>query len=53
MIAYASRGTEVRAHPPLQPGDEVSVTVEQLGTLTTRIVQGAEPVPIRPARRDR
>jgi 2-keto-4-pentenoate hydratase/2-oxohepta-3-ene-1,7-dioic acid hydratase in catechol pathway len=57
MIAYASRGTQVRpgdiigsgtcgggclaelwgrhgldAHPPLQPGDVVTVAVEQLGT---------------------
>jgi len=41
------------AHPPLQPGDVVTVTVEQLGTLTTRIVHGGEPIPIPPARRDR
>ena len=78
MIAYASRGTEVRpgdvlgsgtcgggclaelwgrkglnAHRPLQPGDVVTVTVEQLGTLTTRVVQGVEPIPIPPARRGR
>jgi 2-keto-4-pentenoate hydratase/2-oxohepta-3-ene-1,7-dioic acid hydratase in catechol pathway len=78
MIAYASRGTEVRpgdvlgsgtcgggclaelwgrqgpdAHPPLNPGDVVTVTVEQLGTLTTRIIHGGEPIPIPPARRDR
>jgi 2-keto-4-pentenoate hydratase/2-oxohepta-3-ene-1,7-dioic acid hydratase in catechol pathway len=78
MIAYASRGTEVRpgdvlgsgtcgggclaelwgrhgqdAHPPLQPGDVVTVTVEHLGTLTTRIVPGSEPIPISPARRGR
>jgi 2-keto-4-pentenoate hydratase/2-oxohepta-3-ene-1,7-dioic acid hydratase in catechol pathway len=78
MIAYASRGTEVRpgdvlgsgtcgggclaelwgrhgrdTHPPLQPDDVVTVTVDQLGTLTTRIVQGVEPIPIPPARRGR
>ncbi len=78
MIAYASRGTEIRpgdvlgsgtcgggclaelwgreglnAHRPLQPGDVVTVTVEQLGTLTTRVVPGVEPIPIPPARRDR
>lgn len=76
MVAYASRGTEVRpgdilgsgtcgggclaelwgrhgfdAHPPLGPGDLVTVTVEQLGTMTTRIVEGVEPVPLSPARR--
>jgi 2-keto-4-pentenoate hydratase/2-oxohepta-3-ene-1,7-dioic acid hydratase in catechol pathway len=78
MIAYASRGTQVRpgdiigsgtcgggclaelwgrhgrdAHPPLQPGDLVTVTVEQLGTLTVRITEGVEPVPIASARRSR
>jgi 2-keto-4-pentenoate hydratase/2-oxohepta-3-ene-1,7-dioic acid hydratase in catechol pathway len=78
MLAYASRGTEIRpgdvlgsgtcgggclaelwgrhghdAHPPLQPGDVVSVSVEQLGTLTTRIVHGGELIPIPPARRGR
>ena len=76
MIAYASRGTEVRpgdvlgsgtcgggclaelwgrhgldAHPPLQPGDLVTVTIEQLGTLTVRITEGVDPVPIPSARR--
>jgi 2-keto-4-pentenoate hydratase/2-oxohepta-3-ene-1,7-dioic acid hydratase in catechol pathway len=78
MVAYASRGTEVRpgdilgsgtcgngclaelwgregidARPPLQPGDVVTVTVEQLGALTTRITTGTEPVPIPAARRGR
>ncbi|MBB6550206.1 fumarylacetoacetate hydrolase family protein [Nonomuraea rubra] len=47
MIAYASPGTEIR------PGDVVTVTVEQLGTLTTRVVPGVEPIPIPPARRGR
>lgn len=78
MIAYASRGTEVRpgdvlgsgtcgggclaelwgrhgrdAHPSLQPGDVVSVTVEQLGTLTAHITEGVKPIPVPPARRRR
>lgn len=78
MIAYASRGTEIRpgdvlgsgtcgngclaelwgrqgidAHPPLQPGDVVRVTVDQLGTLTSTIVPGVAPVPVTPARRGR
>ncbi|GAB3244639.1 fumarylacetoacetate hydrolase family protein [Nocardioides dilutus] len=78
MVAYASRGTDVRpgdilgsgtcgggclaelwgrqgfdAHPPLRPGDLVTVTVEQLGTMSTRIVGGVEPRPIPPARRRR
>ncbi|HET9653922.1 MAG TPA: fumarylacetoacetate hydrolase family protein [Kineosporiaceae bacterium] len=78
MIAYASRGTQVRpgdilgsgtcgsgclaelwgrqgmdAHPPLRPGDVVTVTVEQLGTLTTRITEGVAPVAISVARRGR
>jgi 2-keto-4-pentenoate hydratase/2-oxohepta-3-ene-1,7-dioic acid hydratase in catechol pathway len=76
MVAYASRGTEVRPgdilgsgtcgggclvemwgrhgfahHPPLQPGDRVTVTVEQLGTLDLEVVSGAEPVPIGPVAR--
>lgn len=77
MVAYASRGTQVRpgdalgsgtcgggclaelcgrhsmhAHPPLRPGDTVTVTVsvEQLGSLTTHITAGAALVPIAPAR---
>jgi 2-keto-4-pentenoate hydratase/2-oxohepta-3-ene-1,7-dioic acid hydratase in catechol pathway len=78
MIAYASRGTEVRpgdilgsgtcgngclaelwgrngfdAHPPLRSGDTVTVTVEQLGNLTVRVTEGAQPIPIPPARRGR
>ncbi|SRR5579884_48967 len=78
MVAYASRGTEVRpgdvlgsgtcgngclaelwgrqgfdAHPPLRGGDVVTVTVEQLGSLTTRIVEGVQPIPLPPARRGR
>jgi 2-keto-4-pentenoate hydratase/2-oxohepta-3-ene-1,7-dioic acid hydratase in catechol pathway len=78
MVAYASRGTEVRpgdvlgsgtcgngclaelwgrqgfdAHPPLRAGDVVTVTVEQLGSLTTRIVEGVQPIPLPPARRGR
>jgi 2-keto-4-pentenoate hydratase/2-oxohepta-3-ene-1,7-dioic acid hydratase in catechol pathway len=76
MIAYASRGTEVRpgdilgsgtcgggclaelwgrhgfdAHAPLRAGDRVSVTVEQLGTASARIIEGVEPRRIPPARR--
>nr|WP_307874194.1 fumarylacetoacetate hydrolase family protein [Frankia sp. AgB1.8] len=76
LVAYASRGTEVRpgdvlgsgtcgggclaelwgrkgfdAHAPLRPGDLVTVSVEQLGALTTRITAGTDPVPIPPARR--
>jgi 2-keto-4-pentenoate hydratase/2-oxohepta-3-ene-1,7-dioic acid hydratase in catechol pathway len=75
MVAYASRGTEVRpgdvlgsgtcgggclaelwgrdglgAHPPLQPDDVVTVSVERLGSLTTRITAGALPQPIPTAR---
>jgi 2-keto-4-pentenoate hydratase/2-oxohepta-3-ene-1,7-dioic acid hydratase in catechol pathway len=33
-------------HPWLQPGDEVTVQVEQLGALTGRIVKGPAPVPL-------
>ena len=39
------------AHPPLQPGDLVTVTVEQLGSLTSHITTGTEGVPVPPARR--
>jgi 2-keto-4-pentenoate hydratase/2-oxohepta-3-ene-1,7-dioic acid hydratase in catechol pathway len=69
MIAYASRGTEVRtgdilgsgtcgggclaevwgrkgfdAHPPLSPGDAVTLSVEQLGTQTSRVLP-TTPIP--------
>jgi 2-keto-4-pentenoate hydratase/2-oxohepta-3-ene-1,7-dioic acid hydratase in catechol pathway len=69
MIAYASRGTEVRtgdilgsgtcgggclaelwgrrgrdAHPPLAPGDTVTLTVERLGTQTCQVT-GPMPLP--------
>jgi len=78
MVAYASRGTEVRpgdvlgsgtcgrgclaelwgrhgldSHPPLAPGDVVTVSVEQLGTISTQVVAGVDPIPIPPARRGR
>lgn len=78
MVAYASRGTEVRpgdvlgsgtcgrgclaelwgrhgmdSHPPLRPGDVVTVGVEQLGTISTKVVAGVGLVPIPPARRGR
>lgn len=76
LVAYASRGTEVRPgdvlgsgtcgagclaemwgrhgfdwHPPLAPGDEVTVAVEQLGSMSLTLVEGPAPVPIPPARR--
>ncbi|MEU5266193.1 fumarylacetoacetate hydrolase family protein [Amycolatopsis sp. NPDC021455] len=66
MIAYASRGTEVRTgdilgsgtcgggclaelwgrqgfdnHPPLSPGDTVTLSVEHLGSQTSRILPAA------------
>jgi 2-keto-4-pentenoate hydratase/2-oxohepta-3-ene-1,7-dioic acid hydratase in catechol pathway len=66
MIAYASRGTEVRtgdilgsgtcgggclaelwgrkgfdAHPPLSPGDTITLGVEHLGTQTSRVLPPA------------
>ena len=78
MVAYASRGTEVRpgdvlgsgtcgsgclaelwgrqgmdSHPPLGPGDVVTVSVEQLGTISSRVVAGVPPIPIPRARRGR
>jgi 2-keto-4-pentenoate hydratase/2-oxohepta-3-ene-1,7-dioic acid hydratase in catechol pathway len=39
------------AHPPLAPGDEVSLHVEGIGVLTNRVVAGPDPVPLAPARR--
>jgi len=76
MVAYASRGTEVRpgdvlgsgtcgggclaemwgrhgpdGHPPLQPGDTVTVTVQELGSMTLSITDGVAPLPIPRARR--
>ncbi|MEV4230594.1 fumarylacetoacetate hydrolase family protein [Streptomyces bobili] len=40
-----------RNPPPLKPGDTVSLTVEGLGTLTTTVVPGTEPVPLPTGRR--
>lgn len=75
MVAYASRGTEVRpgdvlgtgtcgggclaehwgrrgmdAIPPLEPGDVVTVSVDQLGSMSLTIVEGADLIPIPRAR---
>jgi hypothetical protein len=77
LVAYASRGTEVRpgdvlgsgtcGHggclgelwgrgtsreelPPLASGDVVTLTVEGIGTLSTRVVAGVAPEPIGAAR---
>jgi 2-keto-4-pentenoate hydratase/2-oxohepta-3-ene-1,7-dioic acid hydratase in catechol pathway len=37
--------------PPLGPGDEVTMTVEGIGTITNTIVAGADPVDIGPPTR--
>jgi 2-keto-4-pentenoate hydratase/2-oxohepta-3-ene-1,7-dioic acid hydratase in catechol pathway len=37
--------------PPLQVGDEVTLSVEGIGTLSNRIIAGVEPIPVPPARR--
>ncbi|HWU08436.1 MAG TPA: fumarylacetoacetate hydrolase family protein [Streptomyces sp.] len=37
--------------PPLKPGDTVSLTVEGIGTLTSTVVPGVEPVPLPAGRR--
>ncbi|MDD7938921.1 fumarylacetoacetate hydrolase family protein [Actinomycetospora lutea] len=77
LVAYASRGTEVRPgdvlgsgtcghggclgelwgrgvsredRPPLVPGDVVTLEVEGIGTLSSRIVPGVDPTPIPGAR---
>jgi len=39
--------------PPLVPGDVVSITVERLGTLTNRIVEGTRPPELTPYREPR
>ena len=44
----------VQHPPPLTPGDVVTLSVEGIGAMSSRIVAGADPVPIpaaRPARR--
>jgi 2-keto-4-pentenoate hydratase/2-oxohepta-3-ene-1,7-dioic acid hydratase in catechol pathway len=76
LIAYASRGTQVRAGdvlgsgtcgnggclaelwgrrgridpPPLRPGDVVELTVEGIGTVRNRVVEGLTLPPVREAR---
>ncbi len=77
LVAYASRGTEVRPGdvlgsgtcgnggclgelwgrgasqeelPPLAAGDVVTLTVEGIGTLSTRVVPGVAPEPLGAAR---
>jgi len=37
--------------PPLQPGDEVTMTVDGIGTITNRVVAGAMPAALGRARR--
>ncbi|WP_369180213.1 fumarylacetoacetate hydrolase family protein [Streptomyces mutabilis] len=37
--------------PPLRPGDTVTLTVEELGTLTNTVVPGVGPVPLPAGRR--
>jgi 2-keto-4-pentenoate hydratase/2-oxohepta-3-ene-1,7-dioic acid hydratase in catechol pathway len=39
-----------QAWDPLAPGDVVTLTVEGIGTLTNRVVDGVDPVPLPPAR---
>ena len=42
-----------REPPPLKPGDVVTMTVQGIGTIENRVVEGAEPVPIPRARTGR
>jgi 2-keto-4-pentenoate hydratase/2-oxohepta-3-ene-1,7-dioic acid hydratase in catechol pathway len=45
-------GTRGEAAPrPLRPGDVVEMTVEGIGTIRNRVVEGIELPPVRPARR--
>jgi 2-keto-4-pentenoate hydratase/2-oxohepta-3-ene-1,7-dioic acid hydratase in catechol pathway len=76
MVAYASRGTEIRPGdvlgsgvcgnggclaqlwqrngrqdpPSLRPGDVVTLAVQRIGTLTSKVAPGVAAVPIPPAR---
>ncbi|MGY1641911.1 fumarylacetoacetate hydrolase family protein [Geodermatophilus sp. SYSU D00703] len=45
---WGRRGEQ--APPPLRPGDVVEMTVEGIGTIRNRVVEGAELPPVRPAR---
>ena len=36
--------------PPLRAGDVVTITVEGIGTLSTTVIPGVQPIPIPPAR---
>jgi 2-keto-4-pentenoate hydratase/2-oxohepta-3-ene-1,7-dioic acid hydratase in catechol pathway len=38
-------------YPPLQPGDEVSLGVQGIGTLTNTVVAGVDPIPLPASRR--
>ncbi|MFE9911966.1 fumarylacetoacetate hydrolase family protein [Streptomyces clavifer] len=46
---WGLRGTQ--DPPPLKPGDTVTLTVEGVGSLTSTVVPGAEPVPLPAGRR--
>jgi 2-keto-4-pentenoate hydratase/2-oxohepta-3-ene-1,7-dioic acid hydratase in catechol pathway len=45
---WGTRGAA--APPPLQPGDVVEMTVEGIGTIRNRVVEGVDLPPVRPAR---
>ncbi len=40
----------VDGYPSLQPGDEVTVSVQEIGTMTLHVTEGTAPRPIPPAR---
>ncbi|WP_432117650.1 fumarylacetoacetate hydrolase family protein [Streptomyces sp. bgisy032] len=46
---WGRRGEQIP--PPLRPGDTVTLTVEGLGTLSSTVVPGADPVPLPAGRR--
>lgn len=46
---WGRRGRD--AHAPLTSGDVVTLSIEELGTLTSKVVEGVSPVPIQPAAR--
>jgi 2-keto-4-pentenoate hydratase/2-oxohepta-3-ene-1,7-dioic acid hydratase in catechol pathway len=45
---WGRRGSDV--HPPLGPGDTVTLTVEGIGTLTNTVIAGRDPITLPPAR---
>jgi 2-keto-4-pentenoate hydratase/2-oxohepta-3-ene-1,7-dioic acid hydratase in catechol pathway len=50
LLEHWGRNGSFEAPPPLQPGDEVVLTVEGIGTLRNRVVEGDPVIELPPAR---